>query len=62
LIGFVEEKGWEIFNRNMREDEEGEYTFTGGEGNTVIDYIMESKDMKEELKEMRVKEKVEPDH
>jgi len=60
LIEFVEEKGWEIFNGNMRGDEEGEYTFTGGKGNTVIDYIMGSKDVKEELKESGRKSGVRP--
>jgi hypothetical protein len=38
LEEFVEEKGWGIFNGCTREDEEEEFTFTGGKGNTVIDY------------------------
>lgn len=29
LVGFLEEKGWEIFNERMRRDEEREYTFIG---------------------------------
>lgn len=32
LIEFEEENGWEIFNGCIRGDEEGEYSFTGEEG------------------------------
>lgn len=35
MIQFFEEKGWEIFNGNIKGDEEGEYTFTGGNGNMI---------------------------
>lgn len=30
LIEFVEENGWNIFNGDMKKDEEGEYTYMGG--------------------------------
>lgn len=40
LIEFIEEWGLSIFNGRVKGDEEGEYTFTGGKGNTVIDYVM----------------------
>lgn len=33
LIGFLEERGWNIFNGTVKGDEEGEFTFTGGRGN-----------------------------
>lgn len=32
LIEFVEENGWGIFNGCIRGDEEGEFSFIGGEG------------------------------
>lgn len=41
MIEFVEENGWSIFNGDMKGDEEGEYTFTGEKGCTVIDYAIE---------------------
>jgi hypothetical protein len=31
-----EERGWSIWNGNIIGDEEGEFTFTGGKGSTVI--------------------------
>jgi hypothetical protein len=37
LIGFIEEREWSIFNGCVRGHEEGEFTFTVGKGNTVID-------------------------
>lgn len=40
LIKFVKENGWGILNGCTRGDEEGEYSFTEGKGNTVIDYAM----------------------
>lgn len=40
LVEFIEEKGWCVFNGNVKGDEKGEYTFTGGKGCIVIDYVM----------------------
>lgn len=37
LVKFVEEKSWEIFNGG---DEDGECTYTGAIGSTVIDYVL----------------------
>lgn len=30
LVGFLQEKGWKIFNGRIRKDEEREFTFTSG--------------------------------
>ena len=43
MTDFIENKGWVILNGYARGDEEGEYTFIGARGNTVIDYITCSK-------------------
>jgi len=40
LISFLEERGWGILNGCKKGDEEGEYTFIGGKGCTIIDYIL----------------------
>lgn len=37
LVAFVEEKRWSLFNGNIKGDEDREFIFTGGKGNTVID-------------------------
>lgn len=51
MVDFLEERGWRIFNGNVRGDEEGEYTFTGGRGNTVIDYVL----VRERVERMRIR-------
>ena len=40
LVNFIGEMGWSIFNGDMRGDEAGEWTFTRGKGNTVINYVI----------------------
>lgn len=62
LVEFVEGMGWGIFNENIRGDKEGEYTFTGERGNTVIDYIIGDWNVKERIVRMNVEEKVDLDH
>lgn len=34
LVEFMEGRGWSIFNRVVKGDEAGEYTYTGGRENT----------------------------
>lgn len=58
----MEERGWNIFNGNIKGDEEGEFTFTGGKGCTVIDYVMGSIDVRDNVKELRVGDRIESDH
>jgi len=62
LVELVEEKGWSIFNGNMRGDEEGEFTFTGGKGYTVIDYVIGDEDVRGRIKRMRIGDRIESDH
>lgn len=40
LIVFLKERGWSIFNGTIEGDWEGEFTFTEGKGDTVIDYVV----------------------
>lgn len=62
LVKFVEEKGWEIFNGSIRGDEEREYMYTGAKGNTVIDYFIGSKEVKENIKELGIGDKMDSAH
>lgn len=50
----MEEKGLEIFNGRIRGDEEEELLFTGGMGETVIDYIVGSVKVRERIREMKI--------
>lgn len=58
----IEENGWEILNGNMEGDEEGQFTFIGGKGNTVIDYVLVDTSIKEAMKNFKIEERVESDH
>lgn len=62
LCRFVGERGWEILNGNVEGDEEGEWTYTGGRGSSVIDYVLEKEDTRERVKRMEVGERVDSDH
>jgi hypothetical protein len=37
---WIEENGWEVLNGNKQGDEEGEWTYVGSRGETVIDYAI----------------------
>lgn len=50
---------WRIFNRCIRGDEEREYTFTGGKGNTVINYVIGDLEVRDRMGSMRIGNKVE---
>lgn len=40
----------------------GEFTFTGGRGGTVIDYVMGDNEVKENVERMKVGDKIDSDH
>lgn len=62
LIEMAEENGWEILNGNMEGDENGEFTFIGGKGNSVIDYVLVDASVKSEVKSFKIGDRVESDH
>jgi len=61
-VNFIQGRGWMISNGNIKVDEEGEYTYTGGKGETVIDYVIGEREVKEEIKKMEIGDRVESDH
>jgi len=61
-VGFLEEKGWGIYNGCIKGDEDGEFTFTGGRGNSVIDYVIGEEETRDHIRWVRIGERVESDH
>lgn len=61
MVRFLEKRGWGILNGSTKEDEEGEYTYTGRKKNTIIDYVI-GNEMKEKIRMMRIGDKIESDH
>ncbi|XP_011864832.1 PREDICTED: sodium/potassium/calcium exchanger 1-like, partial [Vollenhovia emeryi] len=62
LCRFLEEMGWSIMNGNTEGDEEGEWTYTGGRGGTVIDYVVGDRETRRSVKRLLVEENTESDH
>lgn len=62
LVIFLEERGSEILNRVTVRDEEMEYIFTGGRGNSVIDYVLGEEGIRKKVKRLYIEERVNSDH
>jgi len=61
MLDFLGERGWCIFNGNTKGDEEAEYTYTGGRGCTVIDYVIKEGEVKDRVERMRIGDRVDSD-
>lgn len=62
LVKFLEEKEWGIFNGSMRGDEKEEFTFTGGKDNSVIDFVIDNREVRERVEELQIGDRVDSDH
>lgn len=61
-MDWIKEKGWYVLNRSMKGDWNGEYTFVGARGNTVIDYVIVNEEAIEKVEEFKVDNRVDSDH
>ncbi|KAL6419634.1 hypothetical protein ACFW04_013719 [Cataglyphis niger] len=62
LLRWIEKAGWTIFNGCIKGDIEGEWTYTGGSGNSVIDYVMGDEDTRMQVGEVEVGDNIDSDH
>lgn len=62
LIKEIEKKGWSVLNGLKEGDEQGDFTFIGGKGSTVIDYGIVNRKGWEEIERFEVEERVDSDH
>jgi len=62
IVEWITEKGWFILNGTMEGDWEGEFTYVGVRGCTVIDYIIVSVDIRDRIYKFRVGDRVDSDH
>ncbi|KAJ3625182.1 hypothetical protein MTP99_018744 [Tenebrio molitor] len=60
--GRIGERGWEILNGNRQGYEEGEWTYNGSMGKTVIDYGILNEEAWEKVEEFRTGERTETDY
>lgn len=61
LLQAIEEVEMEIMNWSVCGDE-GEFTYIGGKGETVIDYVIRGKEVREKIERMEVGERIDSDH
>lgn len=62
MVEFVSKKGWLILNGSEVGDEEGEFTFIGARGSSVIDYVVVNQEMKEIVTRFELEGRVESNH
>lgn len=62
LTSIVEEKGWVILNGNIPNDEEGEFTYIGPKGQSVIDYTVTNEKALTKIKCFEIEPRIESDH
>ncbi|RYA67777.1 hypothetical protein DD592_27285, partial [Enterobacter cloacae complex sp. 2DZ2F20B] len=62
LWQIIEEMGREILNGNKEGDEEGEWTYVGARGESIIDYAIVNEEAWEEIESFKVREMVESGH
>jgi len=62
LLERIGELGWVIWNGDIKGDEEGDWTYTGGRGESVIDYVLGEAGAKECVEKMEIGDQVDSDH
>ena len=62
LVEFVNDIGGYILNGAFEGDREGEYTYIGARGNTVIDYVIACENCIDRIMSFRVVDRVDSDH
>jgi len=59
----LRERGWMIMNGGIMGDEEaGCWTYMGGGEESVIDYILEEEQIREEMEYLEIRDRIELDH
>jgi len=53
---------WFIFNGCGKGDEEGSWTYAGGRGESVIDYVLGDGEAWDRIERIEVKDRIESDH
>lgn len=62
LSDWIKEKGWYILNGATEGDWNGEYTYAGARGSSVIDYVIVNEEMRNRIRKFCIGERVDSDH
>lgn len=58
MVNCLEQRKWMIFTGAIRGDKEGEFTFTRGKRDTVIDYVVGNGEVRDKVAYMRIGDRV----
>lgn len=62
MLEALEEAGWFIFNGEKKGDEEGEWTYAGGRGESVIDYMIGDEEVWEKISKIKMADRINSNH
>jgi len=62
FIDMIHEKGWYILNGSTEGNWEGEFTYVGARGSTVIDYAVVNEYVNDKIVKFEISERVDSDH
>jgi len=62
LVKGIRERGWMIMNGGIKGNEEVGWTYMGGRGESVIDYILEEEELREEMGHLEIRDGIKSDH
>jgi len=62
FVEWVQNRGWYILNGTSKGDWEGEFTYVGARGSSVIDYIIVNEKAYDKVLEFKIEDRVDSDH
>lgn len=62
MLDVIGKYGYVFLNGNKEGDEQGNWTFNGVTGRSVIDYAICNSEIQKEIKEFKIGERTESDH
>jgi len=62
LIDWVQDRGWYLLNGTCRGDWNGEFTYVGARGRTVIDYVIVNEKVYNNVLDFKIEDRVDSDH
>jgi len=62
LLDLMEDREWDIANGNVRGNENGELTYIGGRGESIIDYVLVNQKAWDKIEKTKIGNRVESDH